>query len=533
MKIRKFFIIVLFFSLGLFGCNQKRSIRNVEEILNKFEDTTSIDIGYGISVSSLETNFIVTGRIIVKEICGKLCAYMEMSGDVAPTKMYYIGDYVVTAENEQYEVYKSESFDFEAENPVPSFDFQELKYQLTSKKEDDSIIYTIEIDDSEVKRLLDEMTGNLYSGSSLSMTMEITVDNKTEELERIEISSKAGEFSSVQMTIYVKATGDDVSLEIPDSVYDAISEYILYYEIVPVDYRNTEDGVVKYWDIGSYNKIVYDKTTNKFVVLRTFWIDIYNDDMELEKQIFSVQKPIDIDADQGKLVVCYGTKRVKIYDLNTYEEYLTLNSEVVINEITMDDKIIIYAEGNSWSNIFFHNFETGEQIKTSDRYSDPLLTINRKDHLLYVVESDISSADLLYFNTQSGECEYLLEDIFGYVQERVYFNGKHILCQGKLFNRLNGNLSSNDYLSRKYPAYHNFVPEITLFESNRLTFVGSLANQNKIAIYDNKSRQFVYLFLMDHDSVFEVIDGKFLATSKEGKYVALIDLQSIDDNLIE
>lgn len=99
--------------------------------------------------------------------------------------------------------------------------------------------------------------------------------------------------------------------------------------------------------------------TDKLAVLRSRKIDIYDaETMELEIEINVGQYPKYIDADQGKLVIGYGTDQIDVYDLKTNSNLMTLKADAVFSELAIDAQIIIYADKDD---VYFHNYLTGEK----------------------------------------------------------------------------------------------------------------------------------------------------------------------------
>ena len=432
-------------------------------------------------------------------------------------------------------------FDYDEEVPIPEFDFDEFEYDYLKTENNEVVVHTFTVKDEAVLGALEGIIPDYGTVSRFEMELIFIVDKAKEELRNMNMYiTMLFQNLKIDMEMLMKINkfGSDVELEILSKFTEAIAEYEKSKQedsepndSEPVNYKDTEDGVVDYNNLSYHKKIVYDGLTDKLAVLRSRKIDIYDaETMELEIEINVGQYPKYIDADQGKLVIGYGTDQIDVYDLKTNSNLMTLKADAVFSELAIDAQIIIYADKDD---VYFHNYLTGEKQKLTSLYN-PLITLNRKEHLLYITETGLSSSELYYCNTQTGKIVF--STYFGpfrYVRDRIVFNGKYLLHEGKLFNRFDGIAVREGYLSSDYPKYGDFVPEKTIYENDKLSFVGSKENQNRIAVFDKQTEQFVYQISMDYDSVLEMKAGKFLALSQGKRYVAVIDVGKISADFKE
>jgi hypothetical protein len=336
------------------------------------------------------------------------------------------------------------------------------------------------------------------------------------------------------MLTTVNAVGEAVGLFIPGPVLKAIDEYSGGGATDPGfehGYEDSTDGVVKYYDLGFYKKVVYDQQTDKLVVLKTEGIDIYNaSSMSLEKSIISLLTPVCMDADDGKLVVGYNTKQIQVYDLSENKELKTITTEIDVHEIVIDNEMVIYADGNQHCRVVFQNLVTDEKVVSLSVY-EPLLTLNRKDHILYVTETRLSTSSSIYYSSQTGQKIFENPD-FVYVSDRILFDGRFIHHEDKTFDAFNGTKISSNYLNRNYTPLNGFTPDITLFDSEKFSFVASKYEQRTTAIYDNINKQFIYSFPVNINLITDFNDGKYLARCSNYRHIAIVDGKLINEDLV-
>ncbi len=556
MKLKKIFVfIVMFFlSLALVGCNPFiKDIDRVERALMKFEENNSVDMDMKIQVNATGIGMTVDSKVIIKEIDSKTYTYMQMGEGDSSVKMYYVDNYVCVMTGGYVEVMETEGFS--EENPVPSnfdFNFDEIDYEIEKETIDTNIVYTVVMNDADVKGLVEEILDQELVGMSFGVKLVLSVDKKTNDLTSLSMDIKMTQDEMVAKIIIdlkINALGDDVVLDIPQSVTKKIQDYIDNNpnpdpdpdpDPEPVKYIDTNDGVVKYYNIDNYKDIKFDSKTNKLLVLRNETIDIYNGTtLEKEKQITSLLAPYAIDADNGKMVVSYGTNQFRVYDLTTYSyevkqtDYDYWGDYAQAYEIVIDGDTVIYADRDQSCYAIFYDLVSNKTIKKYGSLYRPLFTLNREDNILYITETDLSSSDLVYLSSKTGEEIYRSSfSEYWYTKNRIRFDGKYIHHEGKTHNRLTGISVSTSYLNRLYKSYSNFTPKETLHETDKVSFVGSVDVQNKVAIYDNNKDGFIYNFSLDYDLIKSMKDGYLYATTKGKSYIAIININKLDSNLI-
>jgi hypothetical protein len=92
-------------------------------------------------------------------------------------------------------------------------------------------------------------------------------------------------------------------------------------------------------------------------------------------------------------------------------------------------------------------------------------------------------------------------------------------------------MTSSNGLSQSYPAYTGFVPKLTVYQDDKLSFVYDKAST--VAIYYHDANAFVYTFNYNLDNVYKMADGNYLAIDKNKRYFTIIDVSLINEDLIE
>ncbi|MFA7436447.1 MAG: hypothetical protein WC006_08810, partial [Bacilli bacterium] len=233
MKLKKIFVfIVMFFlSLALVGCNPFiKDIDRVERALMKLEENNSVDMDMKIQVNATGIGMTVDSKVIIKEIDSKTYTYMQMGEGDSSVKMYYVDNYVCVMTGGYVEVMETEGFS--EENPVPSnfdFNFDEIDYEIEKETIDTNIVYTVVMNDADVKGLVEEILDQELVGMSFGVKLVLSVDKKTNDLTSLSMDIKMTQDEMVAKIIIdlkINALGDDVVLDIPQSVTKKIQDYI-------------------------------------------------------------------------------------------------------------------------------------------------------------------------------------------------------------------------------------------------------------------------------------------------------------------
>lgn len=545
-------LLMVLLAFGLTSCTSilGYGIKDVEEAFAKIYNSGKVDIEYKVNINETYYNKSFTKRLIVDGRGENSKAIEEYYYD---RMIYYIDGYSCTNSNYDSDYYvKPDKFNFDEKCPIFNFDFSKFKYEIATKASIEKIFYTITIKSQKLKNTVENIIEQSIGNRDITLVLEVVVNANTKVLEDLQMNimlTSNKESIDAQVEVNIKAVGDTVLLNIPAIIKLEIDQYIngshvttrpdIYPEIDPEplpspwlivnptrDYVNTNDGVVKYFDLGMYKEICYDELTNSLIISRDYYIDIYNaDTMKLVYQISPTGGPVCLDANNGILAVGTGSLYIDLYDLrNNYEHERILTNEWVY-QLVIDGKTLIYADNDQWCDIIFHDYQSNT-IKDSESLYQPKLTINRADHILYVTETGISSSDMHYFNSITGEGIYRSNfSEFGYLYDKIIFDGKYVHNDGNCYDPYDARIISTKNINRVYPIASNFTPSMTLYDSNTRALVASY--EGYVGVFDNIVDNFIYQFPFIASLVIPRGNGKFIGISKESYHVVIIDTNLI------
>ena len=310
-KIKKVFIISLLFVIFfLVGCKRTNDIENLNIILSKYHGTSDINLSYTYKIKMLEMTTTVRSKVVAKKVGEEVRAFVEAEDDSNTVATYYIGNYLCMEDSGQILVAEVPGFDYDEEVPIPEFDFDEFEYDYLKTENNEVVVHTFTVKDEAVLGALEGIIPDYGTVSRFEMELIFIIDKAKEELRNMNMYiTMLFQNLKIDMEMLMKINhfGSDVELEIPSKFTEAIAEYKKSKQedsepndSEPVNYKDTEDGVVDYHNLSYHKKIVYDGLTDKLAVLRNRKIDIYDaETMELEIEINVGQYPKYIDADQG------------------------------------------------------------------------------------------------------------------------------------------------------------------------------------------------------------------------------------------
>jgi hypothetical protein len=303
--------------------------------------------------------------------------------------------------------------------------------------------------------------------------------------------------------------------------------------IFPVDgFDVIDSGSVKEYDIGAYTQVVYDVATNKLIVARNVLFDIYDASTLIKENTYKFTTSIGaMDADGGLLVVAGGSvSNVYVYDLSTNELMNTIRTNQPVQEVAIDGDMVIYAGSDQHCSIYFHNISTDYVITRSSHY-EPRLIVNRQDHIVYIAETAISSSDLIYYTSNTGEKIFQSYSYqFGYNYTKPYFDGMYVHYYGKVFDRFTGLDISGNSLSTAYNQHISFEPAKTIYCAEKFDLViGTKSEvgtpeQDTLAVYNKLSDSWAYDFECAGDIAIPFKSGKLMIVEEEGTSIFIIDL---------
>lgn len=331
-----------------------------------------------------------------------------------------------------------------------------------------------------------------------------------------------------------KVSGDEEYIfTMPGQYLTIKAKYDKYIE----NYSNTKDGAVKYYELEGYKDLIYDAKSNKIITIKGNTVNIYSTNITKEKTLSFDAKPVTISADNGILAIGFGDlQQILLYDLSTNNEIKKIQTSIDVYELAIDGDIIIYTSNNQWCDLIFYSISKNIIIAEHEWASyQPLFTINRTDHILYLAETGSSSSNLIYYNSQTGELIFESQTFqFGQNYIRALFDGNYVNYCGGVFDRKTGLMISSSNLSMYYNDMKNFTPLKTVYNSNEFSFVYGINGTIPIVgIYDIIKQQYIYRFNFAALSVEFLGGNKYLIRNMAQDYVAILDLSLISKNFGE
>ena len=231
MKLKKFnVLLVLFLVFGLFGCNIKsnKTIDDVQNALNSYYDSEKLDLScvLNINASGMELNTIVKMKIDTSGINPSVI--IEFSSLGLENTVYFYNGYSCILMDGTYYIEAME-FDLNEETPIPTLDFDEMDYVLSSITNIDTIEYTIKLDGSQVQSIIEDTIDMPVEGMDIEMELKVIADKETNTLKQMIMKANLTQYEqtvTIDMTVTINAIGEDVIVDIPDNIVEKIEKYI-------------------------------------------------------------------------------------------------------------------------------------------------------------------------------------------------------------------------------------------------------------------------------------------------------------------
>ena len=231
MKLKKFnVLLVLFLVFGLFGCNIKsnKTIDDVQSALNSYYDSEKLDLSCVLNINAygMELNTIVKMKIDTSGINPSVI--IEFSSLGLENKIYFYNGYSCILMDGTYYIEAME-FDLNEETPIPTLDFDEMDYVLSSITNIDTIEYTIKFDGSQVQSIIEDTIDMPVEGMDIEMELKVIADKETNTLKQMIMKANLTQYEqtvTVDMTVTINAIGEDVIVDIPDNIVEKIEKYI-------------------------------------------------------------------------------------------------------------------------------------------------------------------------------------------------------------------------------------------------------------------------------------------------------------------
>lgn len=252
----------------------------------------------------------------------------------------------------------------------------------------------------------------------------------------------------------------------------------------------------KYTDAIVEGEFLYVALDNRVFAYRT-------DTLELKKTIEFTNTVTCLDAHKGILAVGFGYSNYLLANKNAFFAYANVD-DGKINYVDSNKGIIniavfngkIYFSGRDyWDDIFEYDVSLSSSKKMNQSsFSQPFFSINKKDGILYVAESGISSSDLSYIDlTKNSSFGYpiIYESDFmqyGYNYFPVIYSGSYVHYYGYMLNSSDGSRAF-DY-ARLFSANNGYIFLGSIYFDNRVSvFVAEKDGIKVTVVYDTVSNK--------------------------------------------
>lgn len=255
--------------------------------------------------------------------------------------------------------------------------------------------------------------------------------------------------------------------------------------------------------------------------------------MRIEKTLTFNGRPTDIIKDNGNLYIALDeSKQIVIVDMTSKAITRTLYTSSDPYRIAKDGDKIYYAELDNWNDIYEYDFITNKDQKISVGYtyaSD--LSINTKDHILYIGQLDSRNSNMTYYSTIDnkviGKTNYERRG-FSYYGRYTIFDGTNVYYAGRDFElddptRFNGDFENTEDILRENVIYVNkglVYTNTSIYDKYTHIKLGEYglnvdlvqASDNSLYIYSMESgiiKKFSYTSnVIDKSNVISLISGK-------------------------
>lgn len=160
--------------------------------------------------------------------------------------------------------------------------------------------------------------------------------------------------------------------------------------------------------------------------------------MELLDKLMLGHPVLAIDADNGYLVFVYEKKAqqtayvhssadmtyIKEFD---YMDYNTFYPEMEYpGDVLVDGDRLFYITGDQHVSLYFTDIKTDKTVRAAESFYEGKLSIDRKNHVVAVLDNYLSACDLVFFSAVSCDCIEQI-DRFGmsgqYLKGSAHFDG--------------------------------------------------------------------------------------------------------------
>lgn len=291
--------------------------------------------------------------------------------------------------------------------------------------------------------------------------------------------------------------------------------------------QSTADGVVTAMSYGEAgDDLLYDNATDSVIAVGKKSYKVYNAESGELLSEETMSTGIECaDVWNGKLCLGLGeAKQIKVINLENGID-TTFTTDITVCDIAVMDDCIVFCDGDQWCEVKSCDFDGQNMTTLIISVHEPLLTPNRDDNYVYVVERNLSSISFYYINLNDGSyINHADFSQYAYNTEPAKYDGQYVHFDGKTFDKLTGEQITSVEIAEPYPAGPE-EPKETIYVGERYSLVRSA--YNNMLIYDREADQFVYTADLYPVTAYERPDGTLLVTCHAPRYAAIIDLSSL------
>jgi Leucine-rich repeat (LRR) protein/subtilisin family serine protease len=153
--------------------------------------------------------------------------------------------------------------------------------------------------------------------------------------------------------------------------------------------------------------------------------------LNMENVLRFTSQPTDIKVDYGNLYIAFDdVNQIKIMDIATKTITKTIYTKVDSYKFVIDGNNLYYTQKDQWCDTYEYNLTTNvETILNIGSLSEPGIAINTDSHILYLGESNISTAKLIYYDTVNKKVICQRDDLSS-LQRNLVFDGTYVFYAG-------------------------------------------------------------------------------------------------------
>lgn len=233
-----------------------------------------------------------------------------------------------------------------------------------------------------------------------------------------------------------------------------------------------------------------------------FFVNATN--LNLEKSITFTSSPTDIVLDKGKLYISLDDiNQIAVVDSVSRQTVGTLYTSSHPNRIVVDGNKLYYTEGDQWCKIYAYDLTSNiDQTLLSGNIYWPDLAINTDKHILYIGESGITDAKMIYYSTTDNKVIDKTDNEFSHTKRYTLFDDSMVYYASKCFdpedpNKVLGSFDSDIIFAKYGYAFTNTA----IYDSCTCQ---KLLDYGKVDLVEVSNRRDFYLYNIESKTIEKV-----------------------------